>query len=252
MQSFTVKQIIDATQKFSPKTKIGDGRLGIIYKAQLQKDLIVAVKKLFPQSKTVEEIRAEIMALSELENPNLVELLDCYSKRGLHLLIYEYMDNGSLEKVLFALGLEFLHKKNPPIIHRNIKASNILLHENYEAKISDFGLAKLYEDDDPFMLAKAGITRKYMAPEYASQGKITVKADVYSFGILPLEIVSGIRIDKNLGNDEDTIYLLEKGQKTVEDIRTLLETRASQVSRNRDMDPETGYGVLSQSNLIFW
>ncbi|KDP23976.1 hypothetical protein JCGZ_25364 [Jatropha curcas] len=202
MQSFTVKQIIDATQKFSPKTKIGDGRLGIIYKAQLQKDLIVAVKKLFPQSKTVEEIRAEIMALSELENPNLVELLDCYSKRGLHLLIYEYMDNGSLEKVLF-----------------------------------DFGLAKLYEDDDPFMLAKAGITRKYMAPEYASQGKITVKADVYSFGILPLEIVSGIRIDKNLGNDEDTIYLLEKGQKTVEDIRTLLETRASQVSRNRDMDP---------------
>ncbi|XP_037493061.1 probable LRR receptor-like serine/threonine-protein kinase At1g53430 isoform X1 [Jatropha curcas] len=178
-QSYTVKQIIHATQKFSPKTKIGDGRLGIVYEAQLQPDLTVAVKKLFPQSKTASETRAEIFALSELENQNLVKLLGCYSNRGLQLLIYEYMDNGSLEKVLFdpdrplqlswetrysicervALGLEFLHKKEPPIIHRNIKASNILLNENCEAKISDFGLAKLYEDDDPFILAKAGITR---------------------------------------------------------------------------------------------
>ncbi|KDP23972.1 hypothetical protein JCGZ_25360 [Jatropha curcas] len=194
---------------------------------------ITRVKKLFPQSKTASETRAEIFALSELENQNLVKLLGCYSNRGLQLLIYEYMDNGSLEKVLFdpdrplqlswetrysiceriALGLEFLHKKEPPVIHRNIKASNILLNENCEAKISDFGLAKLYEDDDPFILAKAGITRKYMAPEYVSQENITVRADVYSFGILLLEIVSGTRIDKNLGNDEDTIYLLEKAEK---------------------------------------
>ncbi|KDP23975.1 hypothetical protein JCGZ_25363 [Jatropha curcas] len=230
-QAYSVKEIINATQKFSPKTHIGkDGRFGIVYKAVLP-NLTVAVKKLFPQSKAAAEIRAEVFALSKLENQNLVKLLGSYSKRGLHLLIYEYMENGSLEEVLFdanrsahlswekrykiceqiALGLEFLHKMEPPVIHRNIKASNILLDRDYNAKISDFGLAKLYEEDDPFMFTKDPRSAlKYMAPEYASQKNITVKIDVYSFGLLLLEIISGKEIDKNLGDPDNSIYLLEK------------------------------------------
>ncbi|XP_037492980.1 probable LRR receptor-like serine/threonine-protein kinase At1g53420 isoform X3 [Jatropha curcas] len=230
-QAYSVKEIINATQKFSPKTQIGkDGRFGIVYKAVLP-NLTVAVKKLFPQSKAAAEIRAEVFALSKLENQNLVKLLGSYSKRGLHLLIYEYMENGSLEEVLFdanrsahlswekrykiceqiALGLEFLHKMEPPVIHRNIKASNILLDRDYNAKISDFGLAKLYEEDDPFMFTKDPRSAlKYMAPEYASQKNITVKIDVYSFGLLLLEIISGKEIDKNLGDPDNSIYLLEK------------------------------------------
>ncbi|XP_037492679.1 probable LRR receptor-like serine/threonine-protein kinase At1g53420 isoform X1 [Jatropha curcas] len=143
------------------------------------------------------------------------------------------MDNGSLEQVLFgpnrslqlswetrysicqqiALGLEHLHKKEPPIIHRNTKASNIHLDGNCEAKISDFGLAKLYEEDDPFMFTKAGSTLMYMAPKYASHQNITVRVDVYSLGLLLLEIVSGIKIDQNLGDHNGSFYLLEKADK---------------------------------------
>ncbi|XP_037492982.1 probable LRR receptor-like serine/threonine-protein kinase RFK1 [Jatropha curcas] len=233
-QAYSVKEIINATQKFSPKTQIGkDGRFGIVYKAILP-NLTVAVKKLFPQSKAAAEITTEVFALSKLENQNLVKLLGSYSKRGLHLLIYEYMEKGSLEEVLFdanrstqlswekrykiceqiALGLEFLHTREPPVIHRNIKASNILLDRDYNAKISDFGLAKLYEEDDPFMFTKdPRNTLKYMAPEYASQKNITVKVDVYSFGLLLLEIISGKEIDKNLGDPDTSIYLLEKADK---------------------------------------
>ncbi|XP_037492970.1 LOW QUALITY PROTEIN: probable LRR receptor-like serine/threonine-protein kinase At1g53420 [Jatropha curcas] len=284
-QAYSVKEIINATQKFSPKTKIGkDGRFGIVYKAILP-NLTVAVKKLFPKSKAAAEIRAEVFALSNLGDQNLVKLLGSYSKRGLHLLIYEYMENlvkllgsyskrglhlliyeymenGSLEEVLFdancsaqlswekrykiceqiALGLEFLHKREPAviheIIHRNIKASNILLDRDYNAKISDFGLAKLYEEDDPFMFTKdPGSTLKYMAPEYVSHNNITVKVDVYSFGLLLLEIISGKKIDENLGDPGNSIYLLEKAdmcrkQKTYEQLidETLKERPPGRVS----------------------
>nr|AMM42905.1 LRR-RLK [Vernicia fordii] len=231
-KSFTVKEIIDATGNFSPRKKIGkDGRFGIIYKAELS-NLTVAVKKLFPQSKAVAQIGTEVYAKTfKLEHDNLVQLLATYSRKDLHLLIYEYMGYGSLEKALFdpkssiqlswedrysiclqiAQGLEYLHAKNPPIIHRNIKASNVLLDETCKAKISDFGLAKLYEEDDPFRFIEESGTRMYMAPEYATRKAVTMGIDVYSFGVLLLEIISGIKNDENLSEHHDqTIFLLEK------------------------------------------
>ncbi|XP_020532782.2 uncharacterized protein LOC105629380 [Jatropha curcas] len=227
---YNITEIINATQKFSPKMKVGkDGHFGIVYKAELP-NLTVAVKKLFPQSKKAAGIRAEVLALSNLENQNLVKLLGSYSKRGLHLLIYEYMDKGSLEQALFgphfslplnweiryricqqiAQGLEYIHNQEPPIIHRSINASNILLYRDYNAKISDFGLANLYEENDPFTFIRAGRTLRYMAPEYAVGKEVTVKSDVYSFGILLLEILSGIKMDTNLGDRGNSIYLLDK------------------------------------------
>nr|AMM43095.1 LRR-RLK [Vernicia montana] len=231
-KSFTVKEIIDATGNFSPRKKIGkDGRFGIIYKAELS-NLTVAVKKLFPQSKAVAQIGTEVYARTfKLVHDNLVQLLATYSRKDLHLLIYEYMDRGSLEQALFdpkpsmqlswktrysiclqiAQGLEYLHAKNPPIIHRDIKASNILLDGSSKAKISDFGLAKLYEEDNPFMFIEEGGTRMYMAPEYATHKAVTVGVDVFSFGVLLLEIVTGIKNDENLSKHHDqTIFLLEK------------------------------------------
>ncbi|XP_061954808.1 probable LRR receptor-like serine/threonine-protein kinase At1g53440 [Populus nigra] len=146
-RTFTLKQIIDATKKFSPKMELGSGRSGIVYRAQILQDLTVAVKKLFAESNAVGEIATEVYVkkAKELKHDNIVKLLYVYSRRHLHLLIYEFMEVGSLGQVLFgtnstvridwpkrfiickgiAKGLKYLHERNPQIIHRNIKANNI-------------------------------------------------------------------------------------------------------------------------------
>ncbi|CAK7344972.1 unnamed protein product [Dovyalis caffra] len=171
-----VENGLDRRQRITrPTRKLGDGRSGIVYKAELP-DLIVAVKKLDPKSKAVDEIRSEVYAkkVLDLKHDNLVKLLAPYSRRDLHLLIYEFMELGSLGKVLFdpnvqldwpkrfticlgiAKGLQYLHGRNPQIIHRNMKANNILLNANYDAKITDFGLAKLYEEESSYHIMQAG------------------------------------------------------------------------------------------------
>ncbi|CAK7344992.1 unnamed protein product [Dovyalis caffra] len=176
-RSFTVKQIIDATKNFSPTRELGRGRSGIVYKAELP-DLTLAVKKLDPKSKAVYEIASEVYAkkVLDLKHDKLVKLLSTYSKKRLHLLIYEHMELGSLGKVLFdpnstvqlewpkrfticrgvAKGLKYLHERKPQIIHRNMKTNNILLDASFNPKISDFGLGKLYEEENPYIGIEAG------------------------------------------------------------------------------------------------
>ncbi|KAG6745124.1 hypothetical protein POTOM_051768 [Populus tomentosa] len=228
-RTFTLKQIIRATKKFSPKMQLGSGRSGIVYRAELP-DPTVAVKKIFSHSKAVDEIGSEVYARKalDLKHENLVNLIASYSRRHLILLIYEYMEHGSLGQVLFgsnptvqidwqkrfiicrgiAKGLKYLHERNPPIIHRNIKANNILLDASCNPKISDFGLAKLYEEENPFIAIGAGGDLLYMSPEYATRGAMTVKVDVYSFGILLLEIVSG-RNNADYRANQETVFLLD-------------------------------------------
>eukprot|EP00258_Populus_trichocarpa_P027643 XP_024443662.1 probable LRR receptor-like serine/threonine-protein kinase At1g53430 isoform X3 [Populus trichocarpa] len=231
-KSFTLKQIIDATRKFSPKMEIGRGRFGIVYKAELPNEIKLAVKKISPHSKQQgkDELQREIFNLKSLHHENLVQLLDGYSNKGLHLLVYDYMHKGSLHRALFepnsttkldwrarfdiclgiARGLKYLHEeKRFKIVHGNIKPSNIMLDNSLTAKLSDFGLATLCDEEDPFMAIKAKGSRVYMAPEYSMGKAITVKADVYSFGVVLLEIVSG-KVSADYTPNQEAEFLLDK------------------------------------------
>ncbi|KAH7572637.1 hypothetical protein JRO89_XS04G0284300 [Xanthoceras sorbifolium] len=249
-KSYTVKQVVDATRNFSSKMEIGRGQFGIVYKAELP-DQTVAVKKLSPHSKQViDQIGREVYTLKTVKHQNLVEFLDGYSKKGLHLLIYEYMEHSSLAFALFdpksnleldwntrfniclgiAKALKYLHEDSRlKIVHRNIKPSNILLDGKLNAKVSDFGLAKLYEEENMNVAIGAGDTLVYMAPEYATVKVVTDKADVYSYGIVLLEIVSGKRNADYEANQEyvyliDTACLLHAKGKLVDLIDEKLHT----------------------------
>ncbi|KAJ0081404.1 hypothetical protein Patl1_09762 [Pistacia atlantica] len=171
-KSYSLKQVKDATRNFSPNNKIGKGRFGIIYKVAQLPDQTVAMKKLSFQS-NVDQIGTEVYALKQLKHENLVELLDVYSKRDLHLLFYECMERGSLRKALFddsnpivlldwskrvkiclgiAKGLKYLREDHTgeKVVHRNVRASNILLDGNFNPKVSDLGLAQLYDEENPY------------------------------------------------------------------------------------------------------
>nr|AMM42839.1 LRR-RLK [Vernicia fordii] len=234
-RSFTLTQIIAATRNFSRQTEIGKGHIGIVYKAGMPFNVTFAVKKISPQKKQQEKdkIQREIFNLLSLRHENLVQLLGSCSRKGHHILIYEYMENGSLHQALFepdstieldwkarydiclgiAKGLKYLHEdKRFEIVHGNITARNILLDKNHTPKISDFGLARFRDDEDAFTTIKTR-ERLYVAPEYFLGKAITVKADVYSFGVVALEIVSGRTSMEQRPNQEydvllDTAYVL--------------------------------------------
>ncbi|KAJ8761837.1 hypothetical protein K2173_005409 [Erythroxylum novogranatense] len=212
--SFTLRQLKAATRNFDPANKIGEGGFGSVYKGELSDGTIIAVKKLSPKSgQGNREFVTEIGLISGLQHPNLVKLYGCCIEGNHLLLVYEYMENNSLARSLFgsessfvklnwatrykicvgiARGLAFLHDESTlRIVHRDIKATNVLLDKDLNAKISDFGLAKLNEEENTHISTRVAGTIGYMAPEYALWGYLTEKADVYSFGVVALEIVSG-------------------------------------------------------------
>ncbi|KAD7116773.1 hypothetical protein E3N88_04041 [Mikania micrantha] len=208
---FTLRQIKAATNNFAPSNKIGEGGFGVVYKGLLSDGTIIAVKQLSSKSKQgAIEFVNEIGMISSLQHLNLVRLYGCCAEGNQMSLIYEYMENNCLSDALLvskakltwpvrlnickgiARGLAYLHEESHErIIHRDIKASNVLLDGNFNAKISDFGLAKLYDDENAPIVTRVAGTVGYMAPEYAMRGHLTPKADVYSFGIVTLEIISG-------------------------------------------------------------
>ncbi|XP_044461649.1 probable LRR receptor-like serine/threonine-protein kinase RFK1 isoform X2 [Mangifera indica] len=229
--SFTLKQIKAATDNFDLANKIGEGGFGPVYKGQLSDGTIVAVKQLSSKSKQGNrEFLNEIAMISCLQHQNLVKLHGCCIEEDQLLLVYEYMENNSLARALFgrencqlkldwptrqkicigiARGLAFLHEESRfKIVHRDIKATNVLLDKDLNPKISDFGLAKLDEEEKTHISTRVAGTIGYMAPEYALWGYLTYKADVYSFGIVALEIVSG-RNNKSYGPAEDCTCLLD-------------------------------------------
>ncbi|KAJ6893475.1 cold-responsive protein kinase 1-like isoform X1 [Populus alba x Populus x berolinensis] len=206
-------EIRSATDNFHANNKIGRGGFGTVYKGTLKSGTQVAVKTLSAQSNQgVQEFLNEIKTISKVKHPNLVELIGCCAQGTNRILVYEYVENSSLDRGLgswstdikldwgrrsaiclgIATGLDFLHKEVVPhIVHRDIKASNILLDKDFNPKIGDFGLAKLFPDNITHISTRIAGTTGYLAPEYALGGQLTMKADVYSFGVLILEIVSG-------------------------------------------------------------
>ncbi|XP_043700286.1 probable LRR receptor-like serine/threonine-protein kinase At1g53440 [Telopea speciosissima] len=228
---FSLRQIKAATGNFDAANKIGEGGFGPVYKGTLSDGKVVAVKQLSSKSKQGNrEFLNEIGMISALQHPNLVKLYGCCIEGNQLLLIYEYMENNSLARALFgredqrmnlnwptrhniclgiAQGLAYLHEESRlKIVHRDIKATNVLLDKDLNAKISDFGLAKLDEEENTHISTRIAGTIGYMAPEYAMRGYLTDKADVYSFGVVALEIASGMS-NTNYRPKEDFIYLLD-------------------------------------------
>ncbi|MED6204661.1 hypothetical protein PIB30_011079 [Stylosanthes scabra] len=203
-----------ATNFFSDLNQLGHGGFGPVYKGLMPNGQVVAVKKLSLESRQgVKEFTNEVKLLLKIQHKNLVTLLGCCIEGPEKMLVYEYLPNKSLDHFLFdktksssldwttrfnivtgvARGLLYLHEEAPErIIHRDIKASNILLDERLNPKISDFGLARLFPGDDTHVQTfRISGTHGYMAPEYAMRGYLSVKTDVFSFGILVLELISG-------------------------------------------------------------
>ncbi|KAK6124407.1 hypothetical protein DH2020_017390 [Rehmannia glutinosa] len=212
-KNFSYNELRVATNNFQRTNKIGRGGFGTVYKGILKNGTKVAVKPLSAGSKQGErEFLTEIDIISNVKHPNLVELLGCCVHGPNRILVYEYLENSSIDRALLgpkrsikldwerrsvicigtARGLTYLHEELVPrIVHRDIKASNILLDKDFQPKIGDFGLAKLFPDDITHISTKIAGTTGYLAPEYVLGGQLTMKADVYSFGVLTLEVVSG-------------------------------------------------------------
>ncbi|XP_073145974.1 G-type lectin S-receptor-like serine/threonine-protein kinase B120 [Henckelia pumila] len=213
---YSFNDVATATNNFSDENKLGEGGFGHVYKGTLPEGQEIAVKRLSRKSgQGIEEFKNEIAVIAKLQHRNLVRLLGCCIEREEKMLIYEYMPNKSLDLYIFdaarrsqldwnqrftiiegiARGLLYLHRDSRlRIIHRDLKASNILLDEEMNPKISDFGMARIFggnqnEENTNRVVGTYG----YMAPEYAMEGLFSLKSDVYSFGILLLEIVTGRR-----------------------------------------------------------
>ncbi|XP_071721619.1 L-type lectin-domain containing receptor kinase IX.1-like [Rutidosis leptorrhynchoides] len=210
-KTYTYKQLAKATQNFSRENLLGIGGFGSVYKGILSDpSLTVAVEKISANSKQGEsEYMAEICTIGRLRHKNIVQLQGwCHDVDNL-LLVYEYMPNGSLDgyigkrfldwearyKILIGLAsaMHYLHEEcHNPVVHRDIKPNNVLLHIEYNAHLGDFGLARLLENDSWVTTLPAG-TRGYLSPEISFTGKATPESDVYSFGMVVLELVSGRR-----------------------------------------------------------
>ncbi|XVF62644.1 hypothetical protein PTKIN_Ptkin09bG0024900 [Pterospermum kingtungense] len=222
-QTFTFRELAAATKNFRPECLLGEGGFGRVYKGQLESTgQVVAVKQLDRNGlQGNREFLVEVLMLSLLHHPNLVNLIGYCADGDQRLLVYEYMPLGSLEDHLHDLppdkepldwntrmkiaagaakGLEYLHDKaNPPVIYRDLKSSNILLDEGFHPKLSDFGLAKLGPvGDKTHVSTRVMGTYGYCAPEYAMTGQLTLKSDVYSFGVVFLELITGRKAIDNM------------------------------------------------------
>ncbi|KAJ4705812.1 putative LRR receptor-like kinase [Melia azedarach] len=227
--TFSYAELKNATDNFSPANKLGEGGFGPVYKGKLADGSVIAVKQLSVASRQGKsQFVAEIATISAVQHRNLVKLHGCCLEGAERLLVYEYLENRSLDQALFgerslnldwptrydicvgvARGLAYLHEESRlRIIHRDVKASNVLLDADLVPKISDFGLAKLYDDKKTHISTRVAGTIGYLAPEYAMRGHLTEKTDVFAFGVLALEIVSG-RPNSDATLDEEKIYLLE-------------------------------------------
>ncbi|XP_021889812.1 probable serine/threonine-protein kinase PBL5 [Carica papaya] len=215
-ETFTFEELAAATGNFRSDCFLGEGGFGKVYKGHLEKiNQVVAIKQLDRNGlQGIREFVVEVLTLSLADHPNLVKLIGFCAEGDQRLLVYEYMPLGSLENHLHdflpgrkpldwnarmkiaagaARGLEYLHEKmKPPVIYRDLKCSNILLGEGYHPKLSDFGLAKVGPSGDKTHVSTRVMgTYGYCAPDYAMTGQLTFKSDIYSFGVVLLELITG-------------------------------------------------------------
>ncbi|KAL2894440.1 Leucine-rich repeat receptor protein kinase EMS1 [Bienertia sinuspersici] len=235
-----MSEVSEATNNFDSKLIIGDGSFGLVYRAKLSNGVTVAVKKLSPDAfQGLREFRAEMETLGKLRHPNIVKMLG-YCASGLdRVLIYEFIEKGSLDQWLqssscnswwvplswelrvniirgVANGLAFLHRLDNVIVHRDIKPSNVLLDNDFEAHIADFGLARRIQAAYSHVSTQAAGTMGYMPPEYLEGCMMaTVKGDVYSFGVLMFEVASGKRPNWPITENCREISMLDWAKKRI-------------------------------------
>jgi serine/threonine protein kinase len=227
---FSYKDLYDATEGFHNKNVLGHGGFGKVYKGVLPvSKLEVAVKRVSHESKQgIKEFIAEIVSIGRLRHRNIVQLLGYCRRKGELLLVYDYMTNGSLDKYLYseegtdtlewfqrfeiikgvASGLFYLHERwEKVVIHRDVKASNVLLDNEMNGRLGDFGLARLYDHGTDPQTTRVVGTMGYFAPELARTGKATPLTDVYAFGIFIIEVTCGRRPIDNLVEDSSAILI---------------------------------------------
>ncbi|KAJ4729029.1 Kinase family protein [Melia azedarach] len=262
---FTLRDLEVATNRFSADNVLGEGGYGVVYKGRLINGTEVAVKKLLNNLGQAEkEFRVEVEAIGHVRHKNLVRLLG-FCIEGVHrMLVYEYVNNGNLEQWLHgamrqhgtltwearmkvvlgtAKALAYLHEAiEPKVVHRDIKSSNILIDDEFNAKVSDFGLAKLLGSGESHITTRVMGTFGYVAPEYANTGLLNEKSDIYSFGVLLLEAVTG-RDPVDYGRPANEVNLVEW-------LKMMVGTRRAEevVDPNLEVKPATR--ALKRSLLV--
>ncbi|CAN4122766.1 unnamed protein product [Withania somnifera] len=211
---YQYKEMEKATDFFSEKLRLGNGAYGTVYSGKLQNDNWVAIKRIrHRDTNSVEQFINEIKLLSSVNHPNLVSLLGCSIENGEQILIYEFMPNGTLSQHLqrekgnglpwpvrltvaaeTAQAIAYLHNAmHPPIYHRDVKSSNILLDYNYKSKVADFGLSRLGMVESSHISTAPQGTPGYLDPQYHQNFQLSDKSDVYSFGVVLAEIITGLK-----------------------------------------------------------
>ncbi|KAL5707507.1 hypothetical protein ACHQM5_018402 [Ranunculus cassubicifolius] len=251
LKRFSFRELQTATNNFSPKNILGQGGFSVVYKGYLRNRSLVAVKRLKDPNCTGEvQFQTEVEMIGMALHRNLLRLFGFCIAPNERLLVYPYMPNGSVadrlrdpcrekpsldwnRRMQIALGtsrgLLYLHELNPKIIHRDVKAANILLDESFEAVVGDFGLAKLLDQMDSHVTTAVRGTVGHIAPEYLSTGQSSEKTDVFGFGILLLELVTGQKA-LDAGNGQ-----IQKGM-ILDWVRTLYEEKRLEVLVDKDLN----------------
>ncbi|XP_068659070.1 receptor protein kinase TMK1-like [Aristolochia californica] len=292
----SVQVLRKVTNNFASHNELGRGGFGTVYKGEFEDGTLIAVKRMESRVityKALDEFQSEIAVLSKVRHRHLVSLLGYSIEGNERLLVYEYMPQGALSKHLFqwkklnleplswkrrlnialdvARGMEYLHSlAQQSFIHRDLKSANILLGDNFRAKVSDFGLVKLAPDSKQSVATRLAGTFGYLAPEYAVTGKVTTKADVFSFGVVLMELVTGLRA---LDDDrpEENRYLVEwfwrvksnkeklmsatdqslgVNEETFESIAIIAELAGHCTARDPNQRPDMGHAVSVLSPLV--
>ncbi|GLT90119.1 hypothetical protein SLE2022_080690 [Rubroshorea leprosula] len=292
----SVQVLRNVTKNFALENELGRGGFGVVYKGELDDGTKIAVKRMEAgviSSKALDEFQAEIAVLSKVRHRHLVSLLGYSIEGNERILVYEYMPQGALSKHLFhwkslkleplswkrrlnialdvARGMEYLHNlAHQSFIHRDLKSSNILLGDDFRAKVSDFGLVKLAPDGEKSVVTRLAGTFGYLAPEYAVTGKITTKADVFSFGVVLMELLTGLMaLDED--RPEESQYLaawfwhvktdkeklraaidpvLDVKDETFESICIMAELAGHCTAREPSQRPDMGHAVNVLAPLV--
>ncbi|XP_017610872.1 receptor-like kinase TMK3 isoform X4 [Gossypium arboreum] len=291
-----VQVLRSVTKNFAAQKELGRGGFGVVYKGELDDGTQIAVKRMEAgviTNKALDEFQAEIAVLSKVRHRHLVSLLGYSIEGNERILVYEYMSQGALSKHLFhwkslklealswkrrlnialdvARGMEYLHTLgHQSFIHRDLKSSNILLGDDFRAKVSDFGLVKLAPNGEKSVVTRLAGTFGYLAPEYAVTGKITTKADVFSFGVVLMELLTGLTaLDED--RPEETQYLaawfwhikpdkeklraaidpsLDVKDETFESISIIAELAGHCTAREPSQRPDMGHAVNVLAPLV--
>ncbi|KAL0374784.1 UNVERIFIED_CONTAM: Receptor protein kinase TMK1 [Sesamum radiatum] len=292
----SIQVLRNVTKNFAPENELGRGGFGVVYKGELDDGTKIAVKRMEAgviSSKALDEFQSEIAVLSKVRHRHLVSLLGYSIAGNERILVYEYLSQGALSKHLFhwkklqleplswkrrlnialdvARGMEYLHTlAHQSFIHRDLKSSNILLGDDFRAKVSDFGLVKLAPDGEKSVVTRLAGTFGYLAPEYAVTGKITTKADVFSFGVVLMELLTGMMaLDED--RPEESQYLvawfwhiksskdklmaaidpaLDTKEEKLESISIVAELAGHCTAREPNQRPDMGHAVNVLASLV--